>query len=91
MSVLQKTASGNATVGRFTYNAQHLPLTHTDAAGQTTSYAYNGAGQLIKMTDPLGETTTYQYDGLGYLIKIVNANGAVQASFTTFCPHALRR
>ena len=81
-AVSQKTASGNAAIGQFTYNSQHLPLTYTDAAGQTTSYAYNAAGQLIQMTDPLGEATTYDYDSLGYLVSIVNANGAVQASFT---------
>jgi RHS repeat-associated protein len=82
LTIQQKTGSGNTTIGQFTYNARHRPLTYTDAAGQTASYAYNAAGQLVQMTDPLGETTTYQYDGLGYLVSIVNANGAVQASFT---------
>jgi RHS repeat-associated protein len=82
LTARQKTASGFSTLGQFTYNSQHLPLTYTDAAGQTTSYRYNTAGQLVQMTDPLGETTTYEYDGLGYLVSIVNANGKAQASFT---------
>jgi RHS repeat-associated protein len=82
LTVRQKTAAGSSTIGQFTYNSQHLPLSYTDAAGQPTLYAYNSAGQLTQMTDPLGDVTTYQYDGLGYLISIVNANNAVQASFT---------
>ena len=57
-------------------------MTYTDAAGQTTAYAYNSKGQLTQTTDPLGNITTYEYDGLGYLISILNANGATEASFT---------
>lgn len=33
-----------------TYNGQHLPLTVTDAAGVTTSYTYNAAGQVLTVT-----------------------------------------
>jgi len=83
LTVKQKTsASGFSTIAQFTYNAQHLPLTYTDAAGQTTNFAYNSAGQLTQTTDALGQATQYQYDGLGYLTTIINANGQTQASFS---------
>ena len=82
LMVQQSVGSGNAVIGLFTYNAQHRPLTYTDAAGQTTSYAYNAVRQLTQVTDPLGNVTVYQYNPLGYLTAIINANGAVQESFT---------
>jgi RHS repeat-associated protein len=53
-----------------TYNNQHLPLTTTDAAGQTTTFTYNARGQLLTTTNPKGETTTYSYDENGYLIGL---------------------
>lgn len=50
-----------------TYNTQHLPLTVTDAAGQTTTFTYNSRGQVLTMTNPLNERTAYSYDANGYL------------------------
>ena len=82
LRVKQKNGSGYDIVAAYTYNSQHLPLTYTDAAGQTTKFAYNAAGQLIQTVNPKGETTVYQYDANGYLLKIVNANGKTQLSFT---------
>ncbi|MDA8093981.1 MAG: RHS repeat protein [Betaproteobacteria bacterium] len=82
VEVQQKTASGFDVLARYTYNAQHEPLTYTDAAGQTTTYTYNARGQRTSVTDPLGETTTYVYDGNGYLTSVVDALGHVQRSFT---------
>ncbi len=55
---------------KATYNAQHLPLTTTDAAGQTTTNAYNARGQLLATTNPKGETTTYAYDTNGFLLAV---------------------
>jgi YD repeat-containing protein len=81
-AVTQKTASGAATVGQWTYNAQHRPLTYTDAAGQTSQYTYNTAGQLTPVTNPLRQTTSFQYDSLGYLATIINPDGKVAATFT---------
>ena len=81
-AVTQITASGPTTIARFGYNNQHRPMRYEDAAGQSTSYEYNSAGQLTKITDPLGNITTYKYDGTGYLLAIINANGLTQASFT---------
>ncbi|MFA6701023.1 MAG: hypothetical protein WCS28_12745, partial [Thiomicrospira sp.] len=79
----QKTAANTYTpIAKFTYNSQHLPLTSTDAAGQTTAYSYNSAGQVTQVTDPLGQITSYSYDDLGYLIKVTNANDKTQLSLT---------
>ncbi|HXG27937.1 MAG TPA: cysteine peptidase family C39 domain-containing protein, partial [Nevskiales bacterium] len=78
----QISASDTAIIASFTYNDQHLPLTATDAAGQTTHYAYNAAGQLTAETNPLGEVTRYEYDALGYLQRIVNANGVTALGLT---------
>ena len=83
LQVQQRTStSGFSTIAAFTYNGQHLPLTYTDAAGQTTMFAYNSAGQLTQSTDALGETTTYDYDALGYLTRVVNANNQTATSYT---------
>lgn len=84
LATISRTVAGgaSATLGQFTYNGQHLPLTATDAAGQTTSYEYNAAGQVTKITDALGHGTIYHYDGSGRLTDIVNANNATASSFT---------
>ncbi|WGS86967.1 RHS repeat-associated core domain-containing protein [Methylomonas sp. UP202] len=79
----QKTAANTyTTIAKYTYNSQHLPLTSTDAAGQTTFYSYNSAGQLTEVKDPLGQITSYNYDNLGYLTQVTNANGNTQLSLT---------
>ena len=36
----------------YTYNAQHQPLTVTDAAGQTTSYTYDAQSRVQTVTTP---------------------------------------
>ncbi len=52
LQVKQKNGSGYDILSTFTYNSQHLPLTATDASGQTTTYTYNSAGQLRTITLP---------------------------------------
>ena len=42
--------------------ASRRSLKKQDAAGQTTHYGYNAAGQLTSITNPLNQTTSYQYD-----------------------------
>jgi RHS repeat-associated protein len=71
----------------YTYNDQHLPLTHTDETGATTSYTYNAAGQRTSTTDALGHTTRYAYDGNGYLVAVTDANGRA----TTYTYDAIGR
>lgn len=81
--IAQKTAANSyTTIAAFTYNSQHLPLTYTDTAGQTTSYSYNNAGQLTQVKDALNQTTDYSYNSLGYLTGITNANGQPQLSLS---------
>ena len=66
-------SSGFGVLGAYTYNAQHEPLTYTDAAGETTRYAYNATGQLLTVTDALGHVRTVGYDGSGRLSKLIDA------------------
>jgi len=70
VEIRQTRAGQNELLYRATYNDQHLPLTSTDASGQTTTYTYNARGQLTGVTDPAGGQTTYQYDAQGYRIAV---------------------
>jgi RHS repeat-associated protein len=60
---VRQTNGGNDLLRKYTYNAQHLPLTDTDAAGQVTTYTYNTQGQLLTSKNAKNETTTYAYGG----------------------------
>jgi RHS repeat-associated protein len=83
LAITQITANGvPVPIAQFTYDGQHRPLVSTDAAGETTVYAYNTAGQLASVTNPLNQTTSYQYDAFANLTTIINANGVTAASFT---------
>lgn len=72
-----------------TYNALHLPLTTTDAAGQTTTFTYNSYGQIKTVTNAKNETTTFAYDrdddnnmeSDGYLLSVT---GPVAGAVTGF-------
>lgn len=82
-AVSQTTANGvQTTLDQFTYNYQHRPIYHTDAAGQTTRYAYNGAGQVTSVTNPLGQTTTFAHNSTADLTAVTNANSVTAASYT---------
>jgi len=90
MKVEQKTGPSTWDVVETAFsNDKHLPLSITDGAGQTTTYAYNGAGQIATITTPFrpafpGEQriTTFTYEqGTGYLQQVV-APGPVNRSYT---------
>lgn len=51
------------------YNAQRLPVSVTDASGQTSTATYNARGQLLSKTTPAG-TTAYTYDANGFLTAV---------------------
>jgi RHS repeat-associated protein len=70
LEVRQTRSENNELLAKMTYNSQHLPLTLTDAAGQTTTCAYNARGQMLSITDAKLETTKYNYDTNGYLLSI---------------------
>ena len=81
----RQTRAGQSELMRqATYNAQHQPLTVTDAAGQTTTFTYNTRGQQATATDPLGNTTTYQYDANGYLTSATGPLGAADTTTWTY-------
>jgi RHS repeat-associated protein len=70
LEVRQTRGVNNELLSRTTYNAQHLPLTQVDAAGQTNTFTYNARGQLVTTTNPKGETTINTYDTNGYLVMV---------------------
>lgn len=91
----QTRAGQNELLSKTTYNAQHQPLTSTDAAGQTTSYIYepsegtpHARGQILSKTNARNETTSYTYDDKGYLESV---NGPLPGSSITFTYDAVGR
>ena len=84
LEVRQTTGSMNDLLATYSnYNVTHLPQTITDAAGQTTTFTYNAAGQVLTVTNAKSETTTYAYDtaGHGYLQSVT---GPVAGATTTY-------
>jgi YD repeat-containing protein len=71
LEVRQTSHGRNDLLARYTYDDKHLPLTVTDASGQTTSLQYNVAGQLTTVTNPLGQAVTLTYNPLGQLTSVL--------------------
>jgi len=67
---VRQTRTGNELLSKTTYNAQGLPLTTKDAAGQASTYTYNSRGQILTHTNPKNETTSYSYDTNGYPLSV---------------------
>jgi YD repeat-containing protein len=88
LQVKRKNGGTYDTLASYTYNAQHLPLTITDARGAATSYTYNTAGQVLTVTTPpaqghsQGATTTFSYDTYGYLQQVSGPVPGANTSFT---------
>jgi RHS repeat-associated protein len=83
LEVRQTTGSLNdvmATLGNYTTG--HKPRVVTDAAGQTTTLTYNGAGQVATVTNAASETTTFTYDINGYLQRIAGPASGATFNFT---------
>ena len=59
--VLQGVTAGCDLLEEFTYNGRHRMLTHADASGAITRFAYNAWGQLTRVTNALDEVTRYRY------------------------------
>ncbi len=78
--ITQNGAGKIDTLGVYTYNSEHEPLTVTDAAGQTTRYIYNSSGQVLSVTNALNQTTTYSYNSKHYLTATTGANGRLAES-----------
>lgn len=83
VQVQQKTsAAAFSTIGSYTYDTLHRPLTFTDASGQTTRYGYNAAGQLQTVTSALGETQTITYDAVGRVVTLLDAKNLPALTLT---------
>jgi RHS repeat-associated protein len=80
LRVKQKNGAGYDLLETRTYNAQHEPLTVTDAAGQPTTYTYNAQGQIATLTNAKNETTTYTYTAN----QLTSITGPVSGATTSF-------
>ena len=91
----QTYGSNDELMASYTYNSQHLPLTLTDAAGETSTFTYNSRGQPTLITDPLGEQTRYTYDrdlngtddAEGYLSRVERTSPRNATNFVTLQKH----
>lgn len=71
LEVRQTRAGNNELLAKLTWNSQHLPLSSTDAAGQTTRLVYNNLGQILFVTNALQHVTSFDYDAYtGRLLRI---------------------
>ena len=82
LQIARVNGSGQDTLGIYTYDSLHLPLTYTDASGQVTRMTYNGQGQLLTSTDAKGEITTLAYDDNGYLTSVTGPVSGATTSYT---------
>jgi len=93
LKTTQKNGSGSDLLSSSTYNLQHLPLTTTDASGQTTKYTYNSAGQVSTITDAKNEVAKFYYDPAGaanttdltkkgYLVTVVGPVAGANTLYT---------
>ena len=62
---------------RLSYDAQHDLLSLTDALTNTTTFAYNGFGQLVQKVDALAITNEYLYDSSQRLSELRRAGMTV--------------
>ncbi|WP_051467498.1 DNRLRE domain-containing protein [Pseudofrankia saprophytica] len=76
------TTGAEAAVGGETMPAGML-ATSTDAAGKTTTYAYDSKGDLRGDTDPVGLTHEYTYDELGRRLTSTEISDTYPGGLTT--------
>ncbi|TFY98725.1 RHS repeat-associated core domain-containing protein [Ramlibacter rhizophilus] len=68
-------ATGEQRRETWTYNAQGLMATATDARGAHWRFAYDDAGMLVARIDPMGQRTDYTYDGAGRVLRMTEPGG----------------
>lgn len=73
---ITKVSYPDGTSVSYTYNADGLVTSRTDATG-TTTYAYDSRGLLGSETLPSGEVLSYTYDAAGNLASYTDAGGRV--------------
>ena len=55
-----------------TLNAQGLPISVEDNAGETANYSYDSEGDLLSIDDPQGNVTNYTYDSEGRRLSMAD-------------------
>jgi YD repeat-containing protein len=60
------------------------PMAVTDPLGRTTSYTYDGAGDVLTTTDPAGAVITSSYNNDGEEISRSYSNSAMHAVTETY-------
>ncbi len=73
-------AAGDSITQSFTYNSFNDVLTSTNGRGFTTTFEYNGTGNLTKITDPLGKNTLISRRSDGLVNTVTTPTGIL----TTF-------
>ncbi len=68
--------AGNAIETSTTYNSINDVLSQTDAKGQTTTYLYNGLGQLTEIRAPIG-ITRFTPNTNGTVRDVTNPSGII--------------
>jgi RHS repeat-associated protein len=81
--VVGELGGGDDRVTSFTYLAQGLVDTVTDALGRVTDYDYDALGRLVAETFAKGTvdqaTRQYKYDAAGNLVTLIDENGHLTA------------
>ncbi len=77
---LESVRTSNLTLMSASYDARHLPLTVTDAAGASTTVSYTARGLVDTVKNALGDVTRFSYDNRENLTFIHAPMGA-QTSF----------
>ncbi|WPH20806.1 RHS repeat-associated core domain-containing protein [Variovorax paradoxus] len=71
------TATNQARLWQWTYNAQQLVATATEPNGAVTSYTYDPRGNVLTATNALGHVTSYTYDSANRVASSTAPNGLV--------------
>lgn len=82
---LESVRTSSLTLMSATYDARHLPVTVTDAAGASTTVSYTTRGLVDTVTNALGEVTRLSYDNRENVVSIRAPLGAQTAlSYDSF-------
>lgn len=89
LSIQQKNGSYWETLQSFTYDPAdppHVPRTTTDAAGQSTTLAWNNRGQIRTATAPGNAVTTWTYNATSGFLENIDGPLPGTSDRTSFTP-----